>query len=371
VAGLFVARRGGAASLVMAVWLGVVASGVAAFAAGQAIDGPAVVPLWAIEAVALLGLWQYFRDVRAAIAAGVMGTLAVWIAIWSPSPMLLQRGTDDVPQALVAWLPIILGALAALALLTRLGRSPLVPAPERSVGVEPVLGRPVGRVLVGVLAGSAAWLSLVLGSTAADEVGRVLGVGLVSACAVLALVRWPRGPVQAAAVALTGLTTVLVLADLIMPEQLATGSPFLGNSLFGAVVVAVLLAMLHWRGRRGLTALLAPTARALAVLALYSASVALVTVLTGHAATTPEQDAQLGLSTFWGAVGLAAVVVGLARHRVPVHRAGAGLLCLSAGKVLLVDTQHLEAIYRVGTLVGVGLAMLLGGFAYLRSTSPD
>jgi uncharacterized membrane protein len=106
-----------------------------------------------------------------------------------------------------------------------------------------------------------------------------------------------------------------------------------------------------------------------AALAVYLVSGLVVDLAGAHAAHS-TQTSQLALSGFWGGLGFAAVVAGLARRKRALRLGGLGVLALAVGKVFLVDLAHLESIWRVGSFLAVGLLLLAGAFAYQRARVP-
>ena len=98
---------------------------------------------------------------------------------------------------------------------------------------------------------------------------------------------------------------------------------------------------------------------------VYAASLAIVDVLQGDA-TEQSQTAQVALSTFWGLVGLGAIVVGLVRDVRELRFGGLALLGLGVVKVFAYDLRELEQIYRVLSFIVVGIVMLVGAYAYQR-----
>jgi uncharacterized membrane protein len=92
---------------------------------------------------------------------------------------------------------------------------------------------------------------------------------------------------------------------------------------------------------------------------VYLASIAVVTWL-------PPQQAQVVVSGLWSLCGLAALWVGLRRDERELRLGGFALLVLSLAKVCLYDLAALASIYRVLSLVAVGLLLLLGALAYQR-----
>jgi uncharacterized membrane protein len=97
----------------------------------------------------------------------------------------------------------------------------------------------------------------------------------------------------------------------------------------------------------------------------------LVVDLAGASAGHSTQTSQLALSGFWGALGFAAILVGLVRRKRELRLAGLGVLALAVGKVFLVDLAHLESIWRVGSFLAIGLLLLAGAFAYQRARLPS
>jgi uncharacterized membrane protein len=98
---------------------------------------------------------------------------------------------------------------------------------------------------------------------------------------------------------------------------------------------------------------------------VYAASLTIVDVLQGDA-VAQSQTAQVALSTFWGVVGLAAIVAGLVADVRALRYGGLALLGLGVAKVFAYDLSELEQIYRVLSFIVVGIVMLAGAYAYQR-----
>jgi uncharacterized membrane protein len=95
-----------------------------------------------------------------------------------------------------------------------------------------------------------------------------------------------------------------------------------------------------------------------AIVALYLASVEVVTY-AGEAGQT-------ALSVLWAAAGVGTLAAGLIADRARVRQAALALLALTAGKVFIYDLASLDSMARVGSLVGMGLLLLAGGFFWQR-----
>ncbi len=85
-----------------------------------------------------------------------------------------------------------------------------------------------------------------------------------------------------------------------------------------------------------------------------------------------QKQAQVGVSILWGLIGMGIFLAGTAGWRQGVREGGLGLLALATGKVFLFDLSYLDVAYRVLSLIGLGLLLLLGAFAYqsLRPRRP-
>jgi uncharacterized membrane protein len=189
------------------------------------------------------------------------------------------------------------------------------------------------------------------------------GVALTAALAgqaagLAALARRDRDPVAVyAAAAFAGLALLDALTVLAPPTALLDGLahplPAAGALAAAAGALALAARALPRDGRAALGGAAAGTV-------LYLASVELVS------AVQPALTAQTLLSVLWGVVGVALVVAGLVRDDRVLRRAGLGLLALTAGKVFLYDLSALDSLARVGSLMGLGVLLLAGGFAWQR-----
>jgi uncharacterized membrane protein len=241
------------------------------------------------------------------------------------------------------------------------------------------------------LAGAQAVLgTLVLGSRASREIAFLLygvaaamfgvafalaldGPALVAAWSLEAVVlAWfgrrtdhpERGLV--AALAFAGLAGLHVLVFEATPDALAYGLHSIPLAIGAVALVLLALAGI---------AVAYPDVRELlgwvgAALAVYLASCVVVDLAGAHAGQS-TQTSQLVLSGFWAALGFAAIVTGLLRRKRALRLGGLAVLMLAVGKVFLVDLAQLESIWRVASLLAVGLLLLAGAFAYQRARLPS
>jgi uncharacterized membrane protein len=97
---------------------------------------------------------------------------------------------------------------------------------------------------------------------------------------------------------------------------------------------------------------------AAAVTVLYLASVEVVT------AAGPTLTGQTLLSVLWALAGVGALIRGLLIDDRELRQGALLLLGVAVTKVFLYDLSSLESLYRVGSLIGLGLLLLCGAFAW-------
>lgn len=68
----------------------------------------------------------------------------------------------------------------------------------------------------------------------------------------------------------------------------------------------------------------------------------------------------------WAVFALVLVVVGLARRLGPCRWAGMGLLLVTVAKLIIHDLANLDALYRVGSVIGVAVIAFAASFLYQR-----
>jgi uncharacterized membrane protein len=75
---------------------------------------------------------------------------------------------------------------------------------------------------------------------------------------------------------------------------------------------------------------------------------------------------QTGLSIWWGVYAIAALALGFAKRSAAVRYAGLALLILTLGKVMTVDMAEVRYVYRVLSLLGVGLLLVATSVGYAK-----
>ena len=159
-----------------------------------------------------------------------------------------------------------------------------------------------------------------------------------------------------ASAAFAGLALTDALLALAPPTALLHGLAHplpAAGALAAAAGATALAAGAVPRARRKLQGVAAATA-------LYLVSVGLVS------AVQPALTAQTLLSVLWAVAGVATLVAGLTSDRADLRRAGLAVLALTAAKVFFYDLSALTSLARVGSLIGLGVLLLAGGFAWQR-----
>jgi uncharacterized membrane protein len=195
--------------------------------------------------------------------------------------------------------------------------------------------------------------------------GPALVVGWSAEAAILAWVARRTGEERALvfSCAFLALAALHVLADEAPPDALIDGVGDLGQAL--VAVLSVGLAALIIGSLVEYTDLRRVLLAFAAVAFVYAPSLAIVDLIQGDQLER-SQTAQVVLSSFWGLVGLAAIVAGLLRDVRILRLGGLVLLGIGVAKVFAYDLTELDQLYRVLSLVAVGLVLLTGAYAYQR-----
>ena len=206
--------------------------------------------------------------------------------------------------------------------------------------------------------------ALAMVALAALSAAAVDGLALVAAWAFEATVlaeagRRTKDPVATAgAFGFLALAAAHVLVFEAPPDGLLYGSNDLLRAAIAVGLVAAAAVRLVRASADERVKTLLPGVAAAAV--LYLCSIAIVTPFDSR------QDGQLLLSVFWAACGFAGLIAGLVLRQRRHRLWGFGLLLLAIAKVFAYDLAALASIYRVASLVVLGLLLLAAAFAYQR-----
>jgi uncharacterized membrane protein len=325
------------ALLLLAVGIGLSAIGLA-----LALDGPALVAAWSVEAVLLTWLARRTGEARGyVVGAGFLGLAIVHTVAIDADPDVYL--TDTSASAIVAVALVAAAAFASASLYRgpwqgwdRAGELVAAAAlgylvPIAFDGLPVVLG----------------WCVLAIAASAASAAGRERAI---AAPAYLAL---------AAAHALTLEVGAEALREGV--EDLRVAAVAIA-ALVAAVLAVLRLGSFPLEVRRGLE-----IAGAIGV--VYLPSIAIVDVTT-TGSDEPEQTPQVLLSAFWSVTGLASLLYGLVRDDRRFRVGGLALLGVAVVKVYLYDLNSLDEIFRVLSFIALGLLLLAAAFAYQRVRKP-
>ncbi|HEX6713257.1 MAG TPA: DUF2339 domain-containing protein, partial [Thermoleophilaceae bacterium] len=206
--------------------------------------------------------------------------------------------------------------------------------------------------------------------------GAALVAALAGLACVFAAVGRARDDVVArtAAIAFLGIASLHALVIEAPPKAFLYGAPDV-LAMLGALG-AISLATLRIGSLSDLPADWVARGRAAAAAtALYAISVAVISAFqpgADQAASTVldlgvRQQGQMIVSALWSLTGAVTLVIGLSRGSRELRMAGLAVLVASVAKVFVFDLATLTSIYRVMSLIALGLLLLAGSYAWQRS----
>jgi uncharacterized membrane protein len=320
---------------------------------GLAVDGPGVAVGWAVGAVVLGVAGRVSRHDVELVRLGVGAQLVLAIGhtlLFDATPGQLVDGGGDLAGGLAA-----LGAVGAVGFLwARLADDDRAARVVGDAAAMAALAYATAFALAGV-ALSAVWAG--------------------EAIALAAIARRDDDDVaRSGAVAFLGLALAHALALEAPPVGLVDGVGNLGNAAGALVAVAVASAAVGRSAPRGRSWWRVAGEAGVLAVGLYLASIAVVTAFQpdgGAAAGTiaglgVRQQGQVLVSALWALAGVGVLVWGLVLGDRPRRLAGLALLVAAVTKVFTYDLSELESLYRVLSLVGCGVLLLVGAYAYQR-----
>ena len=151
-------------------------------------------------------------------------------------------------------------------------------------------------------------------------------------------------------------------------DVLRTNSDAMANYSFGGILISIAavyaaayLMSRHSQGllpgENGVFRILIVAANALTLYGLSSEILTYVESTSGRS---------MGLTMLWAAYGIVLVVAGILGKWPWVRVGGLALAAVAVLKLFILDTLRLDAGYRVGAYITVGILLLAGGFVYHR-----
>jgi uncharacterized membrane protein len=249
--------------------------------------------------------------------------------------------------------------------------APLAAHGDGATGILAMAAVAAGAAISARLAaGRQPWLRVVLDTIALAVLycltleaahGLALPVALAGQAAALAAVaRRERDELAGyAALAFAGTSLAVAVGGFAPPAALVDG---LAHPLWAAAALAAAAGALALTAR----AFAATAGRLPRGLQVASAAAAFYGLSVEAVAVDPALTGQTLLSVLWGVTGVGLLVTGLVRDRRTLRRVALGLLAVTAAKVFLYDLAALDSMARVGSLIGLGVLLLAGGFAWQR-----
>ena len=345
--------------------------GLSAIGLALALDGPALVSCWAVEAALLAWLARRTGSARAVAAALGFLILAGVRALDYERIRIDHQitGTKVDATAFVALLVVAASTVVVARLFPgRLSEA----ASSRFDAVSSVPLERLRETATPVLDA----IAIAFVAVALDVLfsGWKLPVAWVVLASALVLIsRKLDSPTYSPAAAVLLVPASLHILFFDVPPRVALNR---GLDHVGLQFVALLFVVAGWivvaRSLRvpGLdekeeNAVRAQVTVAAAIAALYLGSALIVTVAPPSEAGG-TQTGQMLLSIFWALCGFGALAYGLLRRNGWARAGGFCLLVLAAGKVFLYDLASLDQMARVLSLLGLGLLLLAATFLYQR-----
>jgi Predicted membrane protein (DUF2339) len=155
---------------------------------------------------------------------------------------------------------------------------------------------------------------------------------------------------------------------LLFTQRAASEAPLFNPHAAAAAAIAALsyaLAWLHYRDRdapdRDLAIAVGLVVAQMITLALLTSEInAYWTLREGHFAR------ELAVSVTWGLYATIVIIVGLQRAYAPIRYFAIVVFAVTIVKVFLLDMAELDRIYRVSSLMGLGILLLVTSFVYTR-----
>jgi hypothetical protein len=158
-------------------------------------------------------------------------------------------------------------------------------------------------------------------------------------------------------------------ADLLVSPAPIHQAPLLNAPAACAAFVVALCYALAWMLARREDAPENVPQAAAALIAAQMVTVMLMTseINTYWSAPVDALTRELATSVAWAVYSTLLIVIGLRREYAPIRYFAILLFALTTAKVFFVDTAHLERVYRILSVIGLGIALLVTSYLYQRT----
>lgn len=172
----------------------------------------------------------------------------------------------------------------------------------------------------------------------------------------------------------TGGALLFLVAIVRTVELLGTVAPanhvvLLNPRAASAIVIVALAYLIAWLHRRHPDASNRQLATGAGIVVAQFVSVVLLTseIRAFFAVGGSELTREVMISVTWAAYATALILIGLYKRYAPVRYFGIALFGITIVKVFAADMAHLERIYRVMSVMGLGVLLLLTSYLYQRT----
>ena len=316
-------------------------------------------------------VWCDTPAARGHLADGLSAVAGLY-AIALAAQLRIAARDGEMRPAEVAWLHVNgLGAFAAAYLLLLYDHLALTAAVAAGFAIwhAGVALSVRARAQECALHALALALTLTAIAIALEFDGAAVTIGwAVEALAITALAaRLQRQWLRVAGVALFAIAFVRSVALLAQPPIVGEAPLFNGRAACALVVIAVAYAMARLHAplsdpRRGVL-------RATMILGAQVVTLLWLTSEIRGYWSVPQASLtrELMLSITWGAYATALVVIGLRRRFAPLRIFAMVVLALTIVKVFTVDLAQLQRVYRVVSMLALGVLLLLTSYLYQRA----
>jgi uncharacterized membrane protein len=108
------------------------------------------------------------------------------------------------------------------------------------------------------------------------------------------------------------------------------------------------------------------------ILLMLSASVLTLSLFTSEIAAASSDSSfarEMMMSVTWAGYATLLIIAGLKKHFAPIRYFAMAVFVITIIKVFVIDLAELQRIYRVLSIVGLGVALLLSSYVYQRFTT--